>query len=58
VLCLGARVIGLELARRLVKEWLEYRFDTASASAQKVEVIGMYEREGNVMAMGNLAMTA
>lgn len=27
VLCLGARVIGLELARRLVREWLSYDFD-------------------------------
>ncbi|PSR83204.1 ribose 5-phosphate isomerase [Coniella lustricola] len=30
VLCLGARVIGVELARRLVKEWLGYTFDPAS----------------------------
>jgi len=28
VLCLGARVIGIELARRLVKEWLSYTFDS------------------------------
>lgn len=28
VLCLGQRVIGIELARRLVKEWLSYTFDT------------------------------
>lgn len=27
VLCLGQRVIGIELARRLVKEWLGYKFD-------------------------------
>lgn len=27
VLCLGQRVIGIELARRLVKEWLGYTFD-------------------------------
>jgi ribose 5-phosphate isomerase B len=27
VLCLGQRVIGQELARRLVKEWLGYEFD-------------------------------
>lgn len=27
VLCLGARVIGVELARRLAKEWLGYKFD-------------------------------
>jgi ribose 5-phosphate isomerase B len=30
VLCLGQRVIGLELARRLVREWLGYRFDPVS----------------------------
>ena len=30
VLCLGQRVIGLELARRLVKEWVGYRFDPVS----------------------------
>lgn len=30
VLCLGQRVIGLELARRLVGEWLGYRFDPVS----------------------------
>lgn len=30
VLCLGARVIGVELARRLVKEWLGYTFDPVS----------------------------
>jgi ribose 5-phosphate isomerase B len=30
VLCLGQRVVGVELARRLVKEWVGYRFDTVS----------------------------
>lgn len=30
VLCLGQRVIGLELARRLAREWLGYRFDSVS----------------------------
>lgn len=30
VLCLGARVIGIELARRLAKEWLGYKFDPVS----------------------------
>ncbi|KUI63615.1 Putative ribose 5-phosphate isomerase [Cytospora mali] len=39
VLCMGERVIGLELARRLAKEWLGYVFDEKSASAQKVEAI-------------------
>ncbi|KAH7121205.1 hypothetical protein B0J11DRAFT_560151 [Dendryphion nanum] len=45
VLCMGERVIGIELARRLVKEWLGYRFDTTSASAKKVEAIMEHERK-------------
>jgi ribose 5-phosphate isomerase B len=45
VLCLGQRVIGLELAKRLVNEWLGYRFDPASGSAQKVKVINDYDLE-------------
>jgi ribose 5-phosphate isomerase B len=43
VLCLGERVIGLELARVLVKEWLAHRFDPQSASAAKVAAIVEYE---------------
>lgn len=43
VLTMGQRVIGLELARRLVREWVDYRFDPASASAQKVALIDAYE---------------
>ncbi|WP_280267136.1 ribose-5-phosphate isomerase [Nocardia wallacei] len=43
VLCFGQRVVGLELARRLAKEWLGYRFDPESASAAKVAAIGRYE---------------
>lgn len=43
VLCLGQRVIGLELARRLAREWLTYTFDPASASAAKVAAIRTYE---------------
>lgn len=45
VLALGQRVIGLELARRLVREWLDYEFDEASASAGKVAAIRGYEDE-------------
>jgi ribose 5-phosphate isomerase B len=45
VLTLGARVIGPELAVRLVKEWLSYEFDESSASAEKVAVISEYEAE-------------
>lgn len=43
VLTLGQRVIGGELARRLVREWIGYRFDTTSASAEKVAVLLEYE---------------
>jgi ribose 5-phosphate isomerase B len=43
VLCFGQRVIGLELAPRLAREWLDYRFDDQSASAAKVALIGDYE---------------
>lgn len=45
VLCLGERVVGLELARRLVREWVGYVFDEGSASARKVEDIGVLEEE-------------
>lgn len=43
VLAVGQRVIGLELARRLVSEWLGYSFDADSASASKVAMITEYE---------------
>ena len=44
VLTLGQRVIGLELARRLAREWLRYEFDEQSASAEKVAVLSEYEQ--------------
>lgn len=47
VLALGQRVIGRELARRLVREWLTYRFDATSASAEKVAVLDGYEETGS-----------
>lgn len=43
ILCLGQRVIGRELARRLVREWLSYTFDPTSRSAKKVEAIDRYD---------------
>ena len=46
VLCMGQRVVGIELARRLVREWLTYRFDETSASADKVANISNYENTG------------
>jgi ribose 5-phosphate isomerase B len=51
VLCMGERVIGLELARRLVREWCGYHFDEKSASAAKVQgkngVVIMYSLLNN-----------
>jgi len=46
VLCFGQRVVGIELARRLVKEWLEYRFNPQSASARKLAAIEEYDASG------------
>ncbi|GAA1957408.1 ribose-5-phosphate isomerase [Microbacterium deminutum] len=47
VLTMGQRVVGLELARRLAREWLTYRFDPESASADKVAAIDEYEQTGS-----------
>ena len=44
VLTMGERVIGLELAKKLVDQWLDYQFDPSSPSAAKVEAVGLYER--------------
>ncbi|HUG50644.1 MAG TPA: ribose-5-phosphate isomerase [Terrimesophilobacter sp.] len=43
VLCMGQRVVGIELARRNVREWLTYVFDETSASNAKVQEICLYE---------------
>lgn len=45
VLCMGQRVVGVEVARKLVGEWVGYRFDPQSSSAKKVAVIDEYEKE-------------
>jgi len=45
VLCMGERVVGLELAKELVKVWLDLEFDPTSASAEKVDAICAYEGE-------------
>ncbi|MEN8040258.1 MAG: RpiB/LacA/LacB family sugar-phosphate isomerase [Actinomycetota bacterium] len=44
VLTMGKRVIGLELARRLANEWLNYEFDPASHSHANVELVEQYEQ--------------
>ncbi len=43
VLCFGQRVVGIELARRLAREWLGYTFDPQSPSCAKVRAIEEYE---------------
>lgn len=43
VLCMGQRVVGIELARRNVREWLTYVFDESSRSNAKVQEICAYE---------------
>lgn len=56
VLTFGQRVVGLELARKLAKEWLTLRFDDSSPSAEKVAVITEYENR--VDASGDQTSTA
>ena len=56
VLCMGQRVIGIELARRLAKEWLDYTFDPESASAEKVEAISHHESK-HTKSMYTLSLT-
>lgn len=43
VLCMGQRVVGIELAKRLAKEWLTYEFDPSSHSQANVDDICAYE---------------
>ncbi|MFV0375014.1 ribose-5-phosphate isomerase [Microbacterium sp.] len=43
ILCMGQRVVGVELARRLAREWLGYVFDPTSPSQDKVLEINRYE---------------
>jgi ribose 5-phosphate isomerase B len=44
VLTMGERVIGLELAKKLVDQWLDYEFDANTPSAAKVDVVSSYEK--------------
>lgn len=43
VLTMGQRVVGIELARRLAKEWIGCTFDPESASASKIRVLSDFE---------------
>ena len=39
VLCFGARVIGQELAKKLLGQWLDYRFIPSHSSAKIAEIV-------------------
>jgi ribose 5-phosphate isomerase B len=45
VLCLGARVIGLELAKEIVRIWLSASFSGAERHCQRLAKIDQIERE-------------
>jgi erythritol transport system substrate-binding protein len=53
VLVLGEQVVGLELARRLVNEWLDHHYDPALSSTSSVDAISAYEQAS----IGSQAMT-
>jgi ribose 5-phosphate isomerase B len=45
VLCLGARVIGIELAKDIVKKWLSSEFSRAERHKQRLEKVEEIEHE-------------
>ena len=45
IITLGSQVIGAELAKCFIQEYLSARFDPAGRSGPKVEAIVAYERE-------------
>lgn len=45
IITFGAQVMGIDLARCLLKEYLSHRFDPASRSGPKVNRITEYEEE-------------
>ena len=44
IITMGARVIGPELAKRIVDKWLESDFDPKGASAENVEAINRLDK--------------
>jgi ribose 5-phosphate isomerase B len=44
ILCMGARVVGPELAKKIVKEWLDLEFK-GGRSLSKVQIIEKIERQ-------------
>lgn len=53
VLTFGQRVIGVELARRLAKEWLGYTFDPASHSAPKIAALEALGKKATTSSLGS-----
>ena len=45
VICMGAKVITPENAKKLIEQWLDYEFDINSASQPKVERINILEAQ-------------
>lgn len=52
VLCMGQRVIGIEVARRLMSAWLDVEFNPSSPSAVKVDAIRALEGTADLMGHG------
>jgi ribose 5-phosphate isomerase B len=46
ILAMGSQVIGIELAKCLLKEYLSHAYDPKSRSGPKVDRIASYERGG------------
>lgn len=44
VLCMGERVIGAELAKKIISEWIELEFQEGSSSPKIQEIIGIEEQ--------------
>jgi ribose 5-phosphate isomerase B len=45
IMCLGAQTTGVEVAKLLVKIWLDSRYTAGGPSEPKVQRIYRYERE-------------
>lgn len=45
VICMGERVIGNELAKKILDEWLELEFDDESRSVPKIKAMMGIEKE-------------
>lgn len=45
VICMGARVVTIELAKKLIAPWLDYVFDASGPSSSKVDKINKLEQQ-------------